>query len=192
MSSIINTIGLSLIFILLISGKEDSTTIFSLSKKEIMLYDSINNYRAEKGLHKISLSLKLSKVAQIHCEDLEENYKLSKVCNLHSWSATSTKWKSCCYTSNHEKAACMWDKPKELTGYKSAGYEIAYYSSNAFSSYHPLERWKSSKKGHNKVIMNKGQWSKVNWEAIGIGLTEHYACVWFGSITDSPKVDVKE
>lgn len=190
MSSIANTIGLSLIFILLISGKEDSTTTFSLSKKEIMLYDSINNYRAENGLHKIALSLKLSKVAQIHCEDLEENYKMNNVCNLHSWSAASTKWKSCCYTSNHKKAACMWDKPKELAGYESPGYEIAYYNSNVFSSYHPLERWKESKKGHNKVIINKGQWSKVNWKAIGIGLTEHYACVWFGSITDSPKVDV--
>jgi len=182
--------ALGLTFVLLSSSKKDIATIHSFSEKEIMLYDSMNIYREENGLHKIALSLKLSKVAQIHCEDLEKNYKLSNVCNLHSWSATSTKWESCCYTSNHAKAKCMWNKPKELTNYQSAGYEIAYYNSNGFSTFRPLDRWKISKKGHNKVILNEGQWKKAKWEAIGVGLTEHYACVWFGTLTDTTVVQI--
>lgn len=186
MTYLLRTSLLFLLFILFNSSlKMNSNEGMLISDNEYLLYDSINKYRKSKGLDSIPLSIKLSKVAQLHCEDLEKNYTRSKVCNLHSWSATSDKWSSCCYTSDHKKAKCMWEKPREIANYNSEGYEIAYYNSNKFGPYIPLEKWKSSVKGHNKVIVNLGLWKKAKWKAIGVGLTDHYACVWFGMITDT-------
>lgn len=79
----------------------------------------------------------------------------------------------------------MWDKPKEIAGYNSEGYEIAYYNSKGFDAYTPLESWIRSKKGHNMVIINEGQWRKIDWNSVGVGLSEHYACIWFGALPDT-------
>ena len=86
-----------------------------LSEEEKKLYDIIMAYRKTKKLKPIPYSAKLSKVAQTHVRDLAENYAYEKdaACNPHSWS-NKGKWSSCCYTSDHKKAKCMWDKPKEI------------------------------------------------------------------------------
>ncbi|MEO5967870.1 MAG: hypothetical protein ABIP69_06390, partial [Ferruginibacter sp.] len=89
------------------------------------------------------------------------------------------KWKSVCYSGDRKSAELMWSKPRELTDYKADGYEIAYYSSSSVDILNALKTWKESK-GHNDVILNIGMWSRNDWNAIGIAVSENYAVIWFG------------
>ena len=159
-----------------------------LSAEEKKLYDMIMAYRKSKGLKPIDLSAKLSQVAQTHARDLADNYQFDpkNKCNPHSWSAKG-KWSSCCYTSDHKKAECMWSKPKEIAGYTSSGYEIAYYSSAGATAIEGLDGWKKSP-SHNPLIINEGIWKKVNWNAIGIGINKQYGIVWFGELADNTEL----
>lgn len=166
--------------------EEFDTTI---SKEELKLYDLIMTYRKSKKLPKIPLSKSLTYVAQEHCKDLAINKPdLQSGCNAHSWSDKG-KWSSCCYTSDHKKSKCMWDKPKELTSYTDNGYEIACGSSDpkfkdfVMTADYALGAWKKSVP-HNNVIINKGNWTDMNWNAIGIGIHGGFATVWFGTAVD--------
>jgi uncharacterized protein YkwD len=153
-----------------------------LSKAEKELYDIMMEYRSELNLKPIPLSLSMTKVAQIHSKDLFENRPHGGDCNMHSWSDKGD-WTSCCYTSDHAQAACMWNKPKELTNYEGNGFEIAAGSSS--SSITPqlaLSLWKNSP-GHNTVIINSANWTR-EWKAIGLGIVGGYATVWFGREED--------
>jgi uncharacterized protein YkwD len=155
-----------------------------LSSEEQLLYGMIMEYRKSKGLAPIPLSSKLSRVAQLHAHDLVDNYAFNpnNKCNPHSWSGKGG-WTSCCYTNDHKQAKCMWDKPKEIAGYNSPGYEIAYYSSKGASAREGLDGWKVSP-SHNPLLINSGMWNKVEWRAIGIGIYGEYGIVWFGEIAD--------
>jgi len=154
----------------------------ALSTEEQELYDLIMEYRAENSLPSIPVSRSLTYVAQVHCWDVETNSPDEGSCNLHSWSSAGS-WSACCYTSDHSQASCMWDKPKEMTSYPSNGYEISYWSSGSASAQGALNGWKSSS-GHNAVIINEGTWKNNDWKAIGIGIYDGYAMVWFGTATD--------
>lgn len=170
------------------SGAEASTC---LSSEERKLYDLMMAYRKSKGLEPIQLSAKLTQVAQAHARDLAENYTFDpkNKCNPHTWSSKG-KWSSCCYTNDHKKAECMWVKPKEIAGYTSAGYEIAYYSSAGASATEGLEGWKKSP-SHNPLIINEGEiWGKVKWNAIGIGFYKQYGVVWFGELEDKTELQL--
>lgn len=155
-----------------------------ISEEEKKLYDLINQYRKSKKLKPIPLSAKLTKTAQAHVRDLNENFNYETVsdCNPHSWSDKGN-WSSCCYTPDHKQAKCMWDKPMEIAGYNSAGYEIAYYTSGEANAVEGLEGWKKSP-GHNPVIVNLGSWQKIEWKAIGVGMSGNYGVVWFGELAD--------
>ncbi len=161
----------------------------SLTPEEQRLYDLIMQYRSTKGLPSIPLSPSLTFVAQQHVKDLNQNRPFNGSCNMHSWSAAG-KWSSCCYTSDHKEANCMWNKPKEMTGYPGNGYEIAHGYSN-LSSYKgydvnpsgALESWQNSP-GHHAVMINSGMWSR-EWKAIGIGMYKDFAVVWFGHEPDN-------
>lgn len=161
-----------------------------LSEEEKKLYDLMMQYRKSKKLKAIPLSAKLTKTAQAHVRDLAENYVFeeSNTCNPHSWSDKG-EWTSCCYTSDHKEAKCMWDKPMEIAGYPSSGYEIAYFSSAGANAVEGLEGWKKSP-GHNPVIINLGNWEKIEWKAVGIGFYKEYGVVWFGEMEDeeAPKL----
>jgi len=159
-----------------------------LTSEEKKLYDLIMAYRKSKKLPPIPYSAKLTKVAQVHARDLEENYSYGNMgdCNPHSWSDKGT-WSSCCYTPDHKEAKCMWQKPKEIADYAGNGYEIAYYSSAGANAIEGLEGWKKSQ-GHNPLLVNTGTWAKVNWKAIGIGFYGQYGVVWFGEEADESKM----
>jgi hypothetical protein len=163
-----------------------------LSSEEQKLYGLIMEYRKSKGLEAIPLSGKLTLFAQTHARDLAENYKFdfNNVCNPHSWSKKGS-WSACCYTNDHKQAKCMWEKPKEIAAYASSGYEIAYYSSKGATAVEGLAGWKVSV-GHNPVIVNEGTWSKVKWNAIGIGLVGEYGVVWFGEVADDSQAKACE
>lgn len=153
-----------------------------LSKEEMKLYTLINEYRKQKKLPKIPLSKSLTFVAQTHSKDLMENKPVKGNCNGHSWSSKGN-WSSCCYTPDHKQKECMWNKPREITNYTSNGFEIAYYSSSGASPEQALEIWKKSN-GHNPLLINSGIWKKDTWNAIGIGIYQNYATVWFGTEID--------
>lgn len=155
-----------------------------LSREELKLYHLIMDYRKTHKLPPIPFSAKLSRVAKAHTMDLNTNYSFDpeNACNPHSWSDKGS-WSACCYTADHKAATCMWDKPKEIAQYASAGYEIAYYSSAGASAQEGLQGWKVSP-GHNPLIINSGMWSKVKWEAMGISIQGNYGIVWFGEEKD--------
>jgi uncharacterized protein YkwD len=161
-----------------------------LSTEEMKLYRLIMEYRKTKGLPSIPLSAKLSQVANVHAHDLADNYKFDpdNKCNPHSWSKKGS-WTACCYTSDHKRAQCMWDKPKEIAGYSGFGYEIAYYSTAGATAQEGLDGWKVSP-GHNPLIVNLDIWSKVKWNAIGVALYKEYGLVWFGEEKDDTTVKI--
>jgi uncharacterized protein YkwD len=171
------------IFILLILCISPSkhTVLDEWTSEENELYELIMDYRARKGLDRIEKSKSLHQVAKMHCEDLEKYGADEGRCNLHSWSKNGN-WDSCCYTDDHKKASCMWDKPREMTSYTGNGYEIAHWHSSGATPKSAFEGWKEST-GHDKVMLNKGVW-KDEWKAIGVGIYKGYACVWFGNEVD--------
>lgn len=154
-----------------------------ISSEEEQLFKYINEYRATKGLAEIPFSAALTRVAQAHVRDLEDNYTSPDgKCNPHSWSSEGD-WSSCCYTNDHKAASCMWDKPNEISGYKSPGYEIAYFASNGAKAREGLDGWIRSP-SHHPLIINTNTWSTVTWNAMGIGIYGKYAVVWFGELSD--------
>jgi hypothetical protein len=163
--------------------------IICLSTEEKKLYDLMMAYRKTKKLESIPLSAKLTQVAQAHAKDLAENYDPNQErCNLHSWSKKGN-WTSCCYTADHKQASCMWNKPREIAGYESNGYEISYFYSAGADAESGLDGWKKST-GHNQMIINDGIWKKIKWNAIGIGFYKEYGVVWFGDKKDETPLEV--
>ena len=146
--------------------------------------EAVNHYRASKGLSRLPLSSSLTRVAQAHLADLEANYRGGGRCNMHSWSDRGN-WSSCCYTPDHAEAACMWEKPKEISGglYQSAGYEIVAHYSAPITPALALELWRESP-GHLAMVLNRGTWADNTWRAMGAAIGRHYAVVWFGESPD--------
>ncbi len=147
----------------------------------------INQYRRENGLNEIPYSPWLTYVGRWHVSDLETNNPDSGSCNLHSWSNKGS-WSQCCYTGDHARASCMWDKPREISkgAYKGNGFEIACGRKgiSELTTYSALECWKGSSP-HLDVILNRGIWAKYKWKAIGAGISSHYAVVWFAEESDT-------
>ncbi|MCX2744425.1 CAP domain-containing protein [Mangrovivirga sp. M17] len=160
-----------------------------LNEKEINLHKLLNNYRTDNNLAPVEVSSKLTKVAQAHAIDLEDNYEMDDDCNPHSWSSEGD-WTSCCYTNDHKNATCMWYKPKEIANYGAHGYEIIFYHSREATPEDALSGWQESS-AHNPVVINTGIWKKIDWKAMGVAIRGSWAVVWFGPAPDpSPKPDL--
>jgi len=151
----------------------------------------INQYRQDNGLPEVPISGDLMAVALAHVMDLNANQPHTSCGaggNMHSWSDNPNwngttgdgAWKGCCYPSDHSNAACMWDKPKEITGYSSNGHEVAHWSSGTPTPQSALSSWKAST-AHNAVILNQAIWANQQWNALGAAVGGHYACAWFGT-----------
>lgn len=177
-------IYLILFWLLLTGGESKSSEGLTVSPNEKQLFELINTYRTSRGLEAVPLSPALTRVAQVHAKDLMDNYQQSKRCNMHSWSKEGA-WTDCCYKDNHKDPNCMWDKPKEIAGYDSPGYEIAYWHSAAALPEEALEVWKKSP-GHHAVLANLPPFNAANWKAMGVGIYKEYAVVWFGEMEDIP------
>lgn len=163
-----------------------------LSAAEEELLQLINAYRQENALPPVPASTALTAVAQWHVEDtryavdVSGEYGQDGSCNLHTWyGIPAAPYSTCCYTSDHAQAACMWNKPDEISAgsYTASGYEIAAtgYSSVAAA----LNGWKNSP-GHNNVILNQDIWASQTWAGIGVGVdeTRRWYYVWFSTQTD--------
>ena len=167
----------------------DQKDTISLSGEEMKLYLLINDYRQLANKPEIPLSKSLTYVAKLHAQDLKFNVKEGNRCNLHSWSKKGP-WSACCYSPDHSKAGCMWNKPRELTTYPFNGYEIVYFHSWDPSAEDAFNHWIDSEI-HRPVILNTDAWKDQDWQAIGIGIYQEYAVVWFGKKPDhegSPRV----
>ena len=164
----------------------DVLKAMGVSEKEAKLYYIINAYRESKGLQKLSFSKSLTIVARTHVSDsntyMPENQRDSRGMqgNLHSWSNHGS-WTPVVYTSDHEYAANMWSKPRELTSYTGNGYEISSWYSGNITPEDALDLWKNSS-GHNAVMTTQGNWSDL--KTMGVAIDGKYAHVWFGSAAD--------
>ena len=164
----------------------DVLKAMGVSEKEAKLYYIINAYRESKGLQKLSFSKSLTIVARTHVSDsntyMPENQRDSRGMqgNLHSWSNHGS-WTPVVYTSDHEYAANMWSKPRELTSYTGNGYEISSWNSGNITPEDALDLWKNSS-GHNAVMTTQGNWSDL--KTMGVAIDGKYAHVWFGSAAD--------
>jgi uncharacterized protein YkwD len=157
-----------------------------LNEQEAELVALINTYRGQNGLPPIEASRSLTMVGHWHVIDLETNAPVQGSCNMHSWSnAQPQHWSAVCYTADHAKAAGMWIKPFEITNgaYSSHGYENAAWSSGQISASQAFNQWKNSP-GHNAVILELGMWQGKNWQAMGVGISQHYAVLWLGQPAD--------
>lgn len=173
----------------------DYTPQGCLNDGEIELAQLINEYRQENNLAPIPISATLTEVAQYHVEDFRYAvaggyYGADPACNLHTWyGMPAAPYGSCCYTSDHAQASCMWAKPNEISAgnYPASGFEIAAsgYSTPASA----LNGWKSSS-GHNNVILNQDIWTNYPWQAMGIGTNvdlqegTRFYFVWFATTLD--------
>jgi hypothetical protein len=147
----------------------------------LQLIELVNAYRAENGLRAIPASPSLCTVAAAHTRDLAEAAPHAQAgCNLHSWSGRGD-WTPCCYTPDHAEAACMWNKPRELTEYQGYGYENA--AQGTATPAEALQSWRSSAP-HDAVILNRGAWASRSWRAIGADVHGGYALLWFGEEAD--------
>lgn len=191
MSKIVKSIlisGLTLIFSLKLTYTIAQKTLpedLCVSEKEYRLYELINSLRTVSDMPAIKLSASMTYVAQTHAKDLVENHPDTSICNLHSWSDKG-KWTACCYQNYVLKRECMWNKPKELTPYKYRGYELAFASEEEINPDSLMQLWLSIPEVQD-MFLNKGAYQKKKWLAVGVGIKEGYACVWFGQVTDKLK-----
>jgi hypothetical protein len=169
------------------SGAVNKPEPLCISAEEFKLFQLINNERSKRKLSQIPLSAKLTVVATTHARNLEAYHKRGGACNLHSWYGKG-KWRSCCYKSNHSDPGCMWEKPREITGYDDKGYEVAFYHSGGANASEALDSWLKSRQGHANVILNRGIWKNTRFNAMGVGIYGKYAVVWFGENQDNSRI----
>jgi len=177
--------------IVLVYPLAGTTQQVCISQDEQELIDLINDFRKENNLDKIESSVVMNYVADVHSKDLYLNYDISSKYGLHFWS-NQGRWSK---SGDKEEFLCMYDKPFELTGYRSKGYELVSYYSVDIPVQDILANWKENASASN-FLLQKGTYSNKNWMSIGVSVFEGYICVWVGELSDkkgSPKVcDDKE
>jgi hypothetical protein len=146
------------------------------------LAEAINAYRQDQGLPPIPVSEELTKVAQAHVADLAAHHP-EAACNgsLHSWS-TNGAWTGGCYDPGDQATwPLMWDKPREIAGYPGNGYEVAAWASPAITADQAVALWRGDAP-HDDVLLNRGIWAGLSWQALGGWVADGYACAWFGEV----------
>jgi len=156
---------------------------FCISEEEYKLYNAINDYRKALNLSKIPLSKSLSFVAKQHIKDLTENNPDTNICNFHSWSDKG-KWKACCFEKDLKNKTCMTGKPKELTNYPGAAYEIVYWENKEANADKAFNQWRETAASRS-VITNFKEWETYTWQALGVGIQKGFAILWFGEVIDT-------
>lgn len=151
------------------------------TEEEELLYRMLMSYRVENGKPEIPLSRSLTYVAQLHVRDLAEN-KVTPPYTLHSWSKNGP-WEGVRYTANHRHARLMWNKPKELTNYQGDGFEITFSKKGGATAKTAFLSWKEQR-SISSIILNTGNWETIRWRAVGVGIHDDYAVLWFGDQDD--------
>jgi hypothetical protein len=79
----------------------------------------------------------------------------------------------------------MHRKPREVTdgAYSYPGYENAYETSGEVNPKTAFDSW-TDHTAHNDLILERGEWAGHDWLAMGVGIYEGYAVLWFGAADD--------
>ena len=164
---------------------EPKAPVLSPDAMSVRLANTINDYRASKGLSRVPLSRALGIVAKNHAQNIvSHKTEWSPPCNLHSWAAIGGA-KACCYPDSHTTPHCMWDKPRELTGFPGNGFEIAVsVGSGTVTPEVALEMWRMSPH-HHDVILNRGMWADLPFKSMGAGIVNGVGVVWFSDTADA-------
>jgi len=173
------------IFLFQAAVKAQTDTIpkdFCISADEYQLYQLVNDYRKAFALPPIALSKSLSFVANLHARDLAANYKTDTLCNMHSWSDKG-RWKPICFPKEQSKKNNVWLKAKEISGYPSEAYELTYWSNVKSTAREILSFWRENKAASDRLL-NRDDWEKKNWKAMGVAIQNGYAVLWLGDAID--------
>ncbi|MEJ7623114.1 MAG: hypothetical protein WKF34_03915 [Pyrinomonadaceae bacterium] len=138
---------------------------------EAELFQLITKYRSANGLRELTLSPRLSMVANRHLVDLQENVKSFS----HSWS-------DCPYDIAKQSTwTCITDAPVRLnSGFDGQGYEVLYRTEKGTASPSlAIEGWKKSSL-HNSIILGREMFKNMAWTELGVAITGNLAAVWFG------------
>lgn len=167
-----------------------------LSEKEKELVKLINDYRISLGKRPLNVSKSLTYVARTHNKDqvlhFENNLKDDKgrPANMHSWSKYGN-WTPIMYNKYGSRRP-IWDKPKELTPYKSEGSEISagkqYYDQvYQITPEIALRLWKNSPGHNNEIIEDNILYDVYHADKImGVSIHDGFANVWFGEDPTDP------
>lgn len=167
-----------------------------LSEKEKELVKLINDYRISLGKRPLNVSKSLTYVARTHNKDqvlhFENDLKDDKgrPANMHSWSKYGN-WTPIMY-NKYGSHRPMWDKPKELTPYKSEGSEISagkqYYDQvYQITPEIALRLWKNSPGHNNEIIEDNILYDVYHADKImGVSIHDGFANVWFGEDPADP------
>lgn len=167
-----------------------------LSEKEKELVKLINDYRISLGKKPLNVSKSLTYVARTHNRDqvlhFENDLKddQGRPANMHSWSKYGN-WTPTMY-NKHSRHRLMWNKPGELTPYKSEGFEISagqqYYTEvYQMTPEIALNLWKNSPDHNEFIIKNNVLYDIYHAERImGISIHDGFANVWFGNDPTDP------
>ena len=167
-----------------------------LSEKEKELVKLINDYRISLGKRPLNVSKSLTYVARTHNRDqvlhFENDLKddQGRPANMHSWSKYGN-WTPTMY-NKHSRHRLMWNKPGELTPYKSEGFEISagqqYYTEvYQMTPEIALNLWKNSPDHNEFIIKNNVLYDIYHAERImGISVHDGFANVWFGNDPTDP------
>ena len=167
-----------------------------LSEKEKELVKLINDYRISLGKRPLNVSKSLTYVARTHNKDqvlhFENDLKddQGRPANMHSWSKYGN-WTPIMY-NKYGSHRPMWDKPKELTPYKSEGSEISagkqYYDQvYQITPEIALRLWKNSPGHNNEIIEENVLYDIYHADKImGVSIHDGFANVWFGEDPTDP------
>ncbi len=168
-----------------------------LTEAEAELGRLVNKLREEHQLPPVPVVEPLYKVAKWHVIDLVENTPhrdrnddRGLACNLHSWSdkgkETGGGWEPLCYTPDHKQASGMWNKPREISDYRSNGYENIYWTSAPLSPAMAINYW-TGRDDELDMILERKSWKRHAWRSMGVGVFGNYAAVWLSekSASDS-------
>ncbi len=152
-----------------------------LSQEEEKLARLINQYRTQYQLLPIPLSSSLSRVANRHLRDLQDN------ASLYDRSGKDWRfgWSNCAYDANQATTfACLWAAPQRVkTAYPGRGYEIICGGTGQIVAEDALSCWQKSPL-NDDLLLNQGLWLNYQWQALGIGIDRGYAVLWFGQEVD--------
>lgn len=192
MKTKINFTFLFLILIISFSGihislfaQKELPADFCITVEESKLYNLVNEYRKAMKLPAIPLSKSLCYVAKTHLRDLVTNKPDTSTCNMHSWS-NKGDWKPCCFQKDKNDKVCMQSKPSEITNYPGLAFEIIYWESKEATAEFAFKQWRETTASQS-VIINAEKWEGFSWNAVGIGIYEGYAAIWFGEELDVEK-----
>lgn len=157
------------------------------SQDETILFNMINDMRIQGKLPVIPFSNNLTKVAHTHIDDLIKWRPQDQGCSLHSWSG-SGKWSPCCNTKDPSGIQCMKAKPGEITAYTGNGYELIYWGEEKATPGEAIALWQQVS-ASSDMILGRGKWKGYQWKALGVGIKEGYAILWFGDKIDNAPYD---